>query len=83
MLEVREDNNKISVETRPYLGYDNIVVKDMTSSRLFLLQAGDRATYIIVSGERLGLGLSDYQAAAMDKGLSMCHEIIQAFVGGD
>ena len=32
----------------------------------------------VVSGQRLGLGLSD-----MGRGLSMCHEILQTFVGGD
>ena len=36
-----------------------------------------------VSGPRLGLGLSDYKAAVVGWGLSMCHEILQAFVGGD
>ena len=69
MLEVREDNNKISVETRPYLGYDNIVVKDMTSSRLFLLQAGDMATYIICSykvQENYGILLPDRNKALLE-----------------
>ena len=33
-----------------------------------------------VSVQRLGLGLSTFKAAAMGKGLNMCHEVRHAFV---